>query len=423
MALPTTTTNPRPPAHPRDATARLSDIIEIYRPSRLFKNAKETTATTSLDYDDQGELLVSCGDDEMLQLYTCRDGNHTKALFSRKYGAHLAIFTHHSQSILYASTKVDDQIRYLSTHDNQYIRYFPGHTDTVTCLAMAPESDDFVSCSLDNTIRLWDVNTPNAKGKLILHAPYLAAFDPTGTVLAIASPSTESLLLYDLRNFTTPPFATFELDQWDQKYIPRDVTSSTKTINTNPDRWTSIEFSNDGKWILLGTASGYGHYLLDSYRGDLHAFLAFSRPPPGSSSTSPPPLVQRSRSRLAPGERFKAGGPPLGQTDVCFTPDGRYIVGGVGDQSLGVWDTNQVQAAPGPPEVGQSGQISSTNGSKPASDVKILYPHHELPSPHPAAVVAFNPRFNQCATADRDVLFWVPDLGGGGGKDEGDEMG
>lgn len=62
---------------------------------------------TSLDFDYQGELLVAACDDETLQLYNCRDGCHNKTLFSKKYGAHLARFTHQSSSVLYASTKVD----------------------------------------------------------------------------------------------------------------------------------------------------------------------------------------------------------------------------------------------------------------------------------------------------------------------------
>lgn len=76
---------------------------------QVFKPSKAETSITSLDFDDQGELLVTACDDETLQLYNCRDGTHTKTLFSKKYGAHLARFTHHSSSILYASTKVDGE--------------------------------------------------------------------------------------------------------------------------------------------------------------------------------------------------------------------------------------------------------------------------------------------------------------------------
>lgn len=145
-----------------------------------------------------------------MQIYNCKEGKHAKELKSQKYGVHLARFSHHAQSIIYASTKVDDTIRFLSTHDNSYIRYFKGHTDTVTSIALCPSKDDFISCSRDNTVRLWNLQSPNYVGLLNLHAPYLAAYDPSATVIAIASPPTQSILLYDMRNYDKPPFATFD---------------------------------------------------------------------------------------------------------------------------------------------------------------------------------------------------------------------
>lgn len=45
-------------------------------------------------------------------MYNCKEGKHAKELKSQKYGAHLARFSHHAQSIVYASTKVDGKILY-----------------------------------------------------------------------------------------------------------------------------------------------------------------------------------------------------------------------------------------------------------------------------------------------------------------------
>ena len=60
-----------------------------------------------MDYDDSGELAIVSRTDDTLQIYNCKEGKHAKELRSQKYGAHLARFTHHSSSIIYASTKVD----------------------------------------------------------------------------------------------------------------------------------------------------------------------------------------------------------------------------------------------------------------------------------------------------------------------------
>ena len=62
---------------------------------------------TSLDFDDQGDYLVASGDDDMIQIFDIKEGKPTKSVPSKKYGAHLARFTHHSRQVLHASTKVD----------------------------------------------------------------------------------------------------------------------------------------------------------------------------------------------------------------------------------------------------------------------------------------------------------------------------
>src|SRR5271163_1496344 len=96
--------------------------------------------------------------------------------------------------ILWRLTPLLDTIRYLSTHDNSYLRYFEGHEDNVTCLSLHPGQDNFLSCSEDNTLRIWDAATKNACGKLDLNGAYLSAWDPSGNVFAVASPTAQSIL-------------------------------------------------------------------------------------------------------------------------------------------------------------------------------------------------------------------------------------
>jgi COMPASS component SWD2 len=258
-------------------------------------------------------------------------------------------------------------IRYLSTHDNQYIRYFSGHTSTVTCLALSPSSDTFVSCSTDNTVKLWSLSTPNPSGALSLTTPHLSAFDPSASVLAIASPSTNTLLLYDLRNYDKAPFGSFDILPLENRFLPLSASQPTRAA------WTKVEFSNNGTSLLLATAGG-GHFVLDAFSGKLKAFCA-------RKQVVPPQLA-----RLPPGSA-RAGG-VQGQGDVCFSPDGRYLLGGAGAENLLVWDTYQKPQDP---------------------DHPVLLPLHELPTKTACSLVAFNPRFNMCVTANKEVVMWVPD--------------
>ncbi|KAF2646204.1 WD repeat-containing protein-like protein [Massarina eburnea CBS 473.64] len=351
-----------PPPPGGAATQKVSDVISSFRPSRRFKTPSSATSITSLDFDDTGELAIVARNDNTLQIYNCKEGKHAKELKSQKYGVHLARFSHHAQSIIYASTMIDDTIRFLSTHDNSYIRYFKGHSDTVTSISLCPSSDQFISCSRDNTVRLWNLGSPNYFGLLNLHAPYLAVYDPSATVIAIASPPTHSVLLYDVRNFDKPPFASFDLLELEQRFL-----------GAAGGDWTKMEFTNDGKSLIIST-TGNGHFVLDAFSGDITHFCYRKSGHSGRLPASAKPPSANSNS------------PALGQGDVCATPDGQYLIGGSGDDGLLVWDI-----------------------SKPPTANNYLEPMDALPGHGKAAIVGYNPRTNLLATADKDFLLWQPD--------------
>ena len=228
---------------------------------------------------------------------------------------------------------------------------------------MSPSNDDFISCSEDNTVRMWNLASPNAKGQLNIHKPYFAVFDPSATVVAIASPPTHSILLYDIRNYDKPPFATFDMAEHEQQFNPLGAGRN----------WSKIEFSNNGKSILVAT-TGPGHFVLDAFEGHLKHFC----PRKGGRS-----------ERKAPGETGSSRA--LGQGDVCFSPDGDYLIGGSGlDDGLIAWDVSH----------------------EPSSD-HILPSFTEMPVPSQAQgrveVVGYNPKSNLICSADKDIMLWLPD--------------
>ncbi|RPB29825.1 WD40 repeat-like protein [Terfezia boudieri ATCC MYA-4762] len=362
------------PPPPPQASLKLSESLPRYRPSKSFQDTHPNAEITSLDFDDSGEFCIAASDDETLQLYDCRLGKHQKQLFSKKYGVHLAKFTHTTTQVIYASTKENDTIRYLSLHDNSYRRYFVGHTGKVNCLEVCPTSDQFISTSMDNTLKLWDLNSQHFHGQLVLPSPLLAAFDPSGIIFAVATPHSAppSILLYDLRNYDKQPFATFPLP--DTKYLQ----STRQAMPT----WSKLEFSNDGKNLLLGT-TGNHHYIIDSFKGSLVTRLIRDRGPPKRQN----------------GHTWGTSG------DVCWAPDARFVIGamaGAGQQGsadggkggVGLWDMGK-----GIPVEG------------------CLRPGWELECPREAGgagCVAFNGRSGLFATAGREVVFWLPEMGEAG---------
>ncbi|KAK9488674.1 WD40-repeat-containing domain protein [Lipomyces starkeyi] len=331
------------------AAAPSREIVCSFQPSKTFRNHKEGTRITSFDFDDAGALLLTCGEDESLQLYDVKSGKHSKTLYSKKYGAHLARFTHNSTDCVYASTKDNDTIRYLSLHDNHYIRYFKGHKKKVVGLEMSPSDDQFISSSLDNSVRLWDLRSANAQGLLTIPAPAFVAFDPAGVVFGVGCEQTAEILLYDLRNYDSEPFAVFKIDAL--------------RGSNQPVPWTKIEFSNDGKNMLVGTR-GPAHYLLDAFSGDVlmrftgHTYQAMT------------------------GERQH-----VSSGDVCFSPDGRFVLSGSDDKKIYIWDI----------------QSPIRDGAQ--------RPVVALESKTPVTNLAFNPRSLMLASADKELTFWLPEEG------------
>lgn len=195
-----------------------------------------------------------------------------------------------------------------------------------------------------------------------LALPFLAAFDPSASVIAIASEAAQTILLYDFRQYDKEPFATFDL-----------LTCSSQVRKHGACKgWNKLEFSNDGKSLLVGTSGG-GHFLLDAFDGTLKCWLA--RP---NKNNGP--------ARSAPGDQ-KTADLPLAESsgDAMFTPDGRYVISGQRNENVLVWDT--------------------------MSSAKDLYlaPIHEFERKSEAAVMAYNPRYNVFASADKEVLLWLPD--------------
>lgn len=327
--------------------------IASFKPSKAFSKSPTKAPITSVDFDDTGEWLVTAAQDEAIQLYDCKQGTHSKTLFSKKYGVHLARFTHRSSNIVYASTKENDVVRYLSLHDNSFIRYFRGHEKRVVSLELSPNDDTIISAAHDNTVRLWDLKSPTCQGLLHVPAPSLATFDPTGQIFTVTSHDTGAIMLYDLRNYDKEPFSTWTLAD--------DAFLSKFSYPPRMPQWTKIEFSNDGKHLLIAT-EGEAHYILDAFSGEMKFRLNGHAPTNNKLVTS---------------------------GEVCFTPDGRHVIAGSGDRSLVFWDLQQ--SAP-------------SNKNLPPSEIIQA---GSLDMPH---CVAFNPRNAMMVTADSELVCIIQEV-------------
>lgn len=198
---------------------------------------------------------------------------------------------------MHTSTKEDDTIRYHSLHDNKYIRYFKGHKQRVVSFDMSPADDAFISGALDDTVRLWDLRTPNCQGLVNIRGSPCVAFDPSGAVFAIGLDS-QTVRLYDIRNFDKGPFAMIP---------PLDTTQQQQPVFRYGDVWNAIKFSNNGKDMLISTRQEH-IYLLDSINCTL--------------------------SHTLTGHTNQMGL----DLEASFTPDGKFVLSGSQDGSIHGWE-------------------------------------------------------------------------------------
>ncbi|CAB1354103.1 unnamed protein product [Coregonus sp. 'balchen'] len=236
-------------------------VLRSFRVARTFR--ENSQKVNCVDYSSNGESAISSSDDDSIVLYDCQEGKPIRTLYNT--------------------------IRYLSLTDNKYIRYFPGHTDRVVALSMSPVDDTFISGSLDMTIRLWDLRSPNCQGLTNPLGKPVCSFDPEGLIFA-AGVDSEAIKLYDLRSFDKGPFASFE------------------TQFSRVCEWTGLKFSRDGKQILISTNGG-AIRVLDAFNGSvLHTFSGYNN----SKGIS---------------------------LEACFTPDSDFVMIGSEDGRVHVWST------------------------------------------------------------------------------------
>lgn len=316
-----------------------------------------------------------------------------KVLYSKKYGVDLPRFTHKNTAIIHASTKEDDTIRYHSLHDNKYLQYFKGHTQRVITLEMSPVDDGFMSGSLDRTVRLWDLRTPNCRGLLNLPASPIVAYDATGIVFAVGVNHYSRILLYDHANFDKEPFLAIALE---------DPTLALVSFPPRPIYMTSLSFSTNGKYLLVG-CSGDAHYVVDAFEGHLLAKLEGH--------------VGLERRRLnAPltiePERGGSG------EEASWTPDSKFIVSGSLDGKVYIWDVQKLPEKKGP--------VDLTATPLRLRPIAALEGH-----PGPSRCVKWNPRLAMLCTAGTELVslhfwhlpfrvfnsvffqaFWLPDQSG-----------
>lgn len=300
---------------------------------------KELAPITSVCFDDHGQYLLTASANDNMHLYDAVSCRFLNTIASKKYGCHSAKFTHAQSECIYSSTMKSFDIRHLNLETNTYLRYFQGHGALVSDIQMSPIDDTFLSASYDESVRLWDLRSSKAQALIPSLVPTCIAYDPSGLVFAIGNPENHEVGLYNVRHLKAGPFLVIKVDP-------------------NFHQWNKLEFSNDGKYILLASSAGK-HLIMDAFDGSQLFELA---------GTKPFPLRE-----------FMDSG------SATFTPDGRFTLGTDYSGKIAVWNHAEVV----------SGRTLKPQGF-------INAPPNACPR-----TIAFNPKYSMFVTADETVEFYV----------------
>lgn len=323
-----------------------SGAMQKMKICKVFKD--NTDAINSMDFSEDGDFLITSGDDQQLVLYDCNKGTKVRSMPSKKYGCDLVRFTHERNSVIYASkSEWDHGIRQLALDSFEYKRAFKGHRKPVVSMVMNPADGGFASASLDGTIRFWDLRANLCKGLIRAGGRPMCDYDASGQVFA-AGVADNKIKLYDVRAFDQGPFTTFQLKR----------PSGMKT------EWTNLKFSPCGSYLLASGLDG-AVFLVEAFDGKMMSSYA------GHVNTKKMSM------------------------ETSFSPDSQFVLAGSEDGCVYVWKT---------PGIIEQEALEKAQPSSSSLPLETCMSGHGAP----VTCVKWNPKKMMIASACNSLAFWIP---------------
>jgi COMPASS component SWD2 len=203
--------------------------------------------------------------------------------------------------------------------DNKYLRFFRGHSAKVVSISMNPVNDNFLSASSDGVVHHWDLSSTKPLGRLNLpddSSQIRVSYDTKGEVFAVmcrhAKTNKQSIKLYASNEIQNGPF----MEICPEEELIRSAISKAhppvspmQAVKYLQAVWTDLEFSPDGKFVLINTNSDF-LLTLDAFNPTNEPFAITSR-------------------------KNESGLLNLG---CCYSADGRFIIAANEGKEIIVYD-------------------------------------------------------------------------------------
>ncbi|CAE6457339.1 unnamed protein product, partial [Rhizoctonia solani] len=253
-----------------------------------------------------------------------------------------------------------------------------GHTNTVTSVAYSPDGKSVASGSRDNTIRIWDAQSPSLIGEpLTGHSDsiYSVSYSPLGNVIASGSDD-KTIRIWDVNThrrlgnpikgdhwfysvafspdakliasgcggYSSPGPSACSVQLWDVQ----NMTSAANPFKGHIKLVNSVKFSPDGTRVVSGSNDNtirvwdveHGTAVVGPLEGHTNWVLSVAVSPDGSQivSCSVDKTIQLWDTRSG----RTIGNPYEGHTSwvnsVAFSPRGTFVASGGSDKTVRVWD-------------------------------------------------------------------------------------
>lgn len=293
--------------------------------------------------------------------------NISHCVFTENFGGILSVAF--SSTGLMATGTFNGDIRIWSIANNEYhyLRTLVGHSDWTWKVEFSPDGRFLVSCSEDQSVRVWEPNTGTCLHIIREHESWVrsVAFSPTGSSFATASGDLTVRIwetgtgkcLRILRGHSQPPcsvafspdgnlFATGSYDltirlwdttTWEPVRVLEGHTGRLKCVIFSPDSQLLASGANDGHVILWDVKEGKAVATLEGHKKWIRS-ISFNPQQQILASCCDEGTIRLWDLTTKQCYKVLAGHAGPAWT-VSFTEDGKLFASGGGDQKVRIWES------------------------------------------------------------------------------------
>ena len=301
----------------------ISDAI-TGEPQKTFA-VPATDSVFTVAFSPDGETVAIGSRDGNIYLSDLNTGELKFTLTGHSEDVQRVVFSPDGKTLA-SSSYIDETVRIWDVHTGEHRRTLTGHTGDIEGLAFSPDGKTLVSSgSGDGTIRFWNVRIGGETDTVAGHTDYVysVAFNPDGKFVA-SGYADGSIRFWDV--VTGLPLQTFKAPNYEA---------------------SCLVFSEDGK--ILACASGLDILLQDAHTGEEKMRLTGHTWGMHSMVLSPDGNILASGSEdmtirlwdMHTGEHKKTlNGHKHRVYSVAFSPDGETLVSGSDDNTIRLWDVD-----------------------------------------------------------------------------------